>query len=57
MYFKIGQFISMYNVHIKTQTSENGLDVIQFLLHGGTEYGRGIAVLPENHPDIIELKS
>ncbi|ETE66339.1 Protection of telomeres protein 1, partial [Ophiophagus hannah] len=54
---KIGQFISMYNVHVKTHSSENGRDVIQFLLHGGTGYGRGIAVLPENHPDIIELKS
>uniref|UniRef100_A0A8C6VSW1 Protection of telomeres protein 1 n=1 Tax=Naja naja TaxID=35670 RepID=A0A8C6VSW1_NAJNA len=54
---KIGQFISMYNVHVKTHSSENGRDVIQFLLHGGTGYGRGIAVLPENHPDIIKLKS
>ncbi|KAG8142831.1 putative Protection of telomeres protein, partial [Naja naja] len=53
----IGQFISMYNVHVKTHSSENGRDVIQFLLHGGTGYGRGIAVLPENHPDIIKLKS
>ncbi|XP_034277273.1 protection of telomeres protein 1 isoform X1 [Pantherophis guttatus] len=54
---KIGQFISMYNVHVKTHSSENGRDVMQFLLHGGTGHGRGIAVLPENHPDIIELKS
>ncbi|XP_026524831.1 protection of telomeres protein 1 isoform X2 [Notechis scutatus] len=54
---KIGQFISMYNMHVKTHSSENGRDVIQFLLHGGTGHGRGIAVLPENHPDIIELKS
>ncbi|XP_026569861.1 protection of telomeres protein 1 isoform X2 [Pseudonaja textilis] len=54
---KIGQFISMYNLHVKTHSSENGRDVIQFLLHGGTGHGRGIAVLPENHPDIIELKS
>uniref|UniRef100_A0A670Y9B4 Protection of telomeres protein 1 n=1 Tax=Pseudonaja textilis TaxID=8673 RepID=A0A670Y9B4_PSETE len=53
---KIGQFISMYNLHVKTHSSENGRDVIQFLLHGGTGHGRGIAVLPENHPDIIELK-
>ncbi|XP_015688003.1 protection of telomeres protein 1 [Protobothrops mucrosquamatus] len=54
---KIGQFISMYNVHVKTQSSENGPDVTQFLLHGGTRHGSGIAVLPESHPDIIELKS
>ncbi|XP_058046910.1 protection of telomeres protein 1 isoform X2 [Ahaetulla prasina] len=54
---KIGQFISMYNVHVKPHSSENGRDVMQFLLHGGTGHGRGIAVLPENHPDIIELKS
>ncbi|XP_032077583.1 protection of telomeres protein 1 [Thamnophis elegans] len=53
---KIGQFISMYNVHAKMHSSETGCDVVQFLLHGGTGHGRGIAVLPENHPDIIELK-
>ncbi|KAM6436483.1 protection of telomeres protein 1 isoform 1-T3 [Liasis olivaceus] len=50
---KIGEFITMYSLHVKTQSS----DVVQFLLHGGTGHGRGIAVLPENHPDIEELKS
>ncbi|XP_070611526.1 protection of telomeres protein 1 isoform X2 [Erythrolamprus reginae] len=54
---KVGQFISIYNMHVKPHSSENGREVLQFLLHGGTGHGRGIAVLPVNHPDVIELKS
>ncbi|XP_063165643.1 protection of telomeres protein 1 [Candoia aspera] len=53
---KTGEFITMYNLHVKTQSSEKP-NVVQFLLHGGTGHGRGIGVLPENHPDIKELKS
>lgn len=57
-FFKVGNFIRMYSLHAKTQSPEGKPDVsyIQFHLHGGTVYGRGITVLPENHPDVKELK-
>uniref|UniRef100_A0ACB8FQJ4 Uncharacterized protein n=1 Tax=Sphaerodactylus townsendi TaxID=933632 RepID=A0ACB8FQJ4_9SAUR len=43
----------------KTQRLEEKSEVsyIQFHLHGGTGYGRGITVLPENHRDVKELKA
>ncbi|KAL8221196.1 UNVERIFIED_CONTAM: hypothetical protein K2H54_061109 [Gekko kuhli] len=49
----------MHSLHAKTQSPEGKPDVsyIQFHLHGGTGYGRGITVLPENHPDVKELKA
>ncbi|XP_060100794.1 protection of telomeres protein 1 [Heteronotia binoei] len=55
---KVGNFIRMYSLHAKSQSPEDKPDVsyIQFHLHGGTGYGRGITVLPENHPDVKELK-
>ncbi|XP_077194458.1 protection of telomeres protein 1 isoform X2 [Paroedura picta] len=56
---EVGNFIRMYSLHAKTQSPEDKPDVsyIQFHLHGGTVYGRGITVLPENHADVKELKA
>ncbi|XP_053109324.1 protection of telomeres protein 1 isoform X3 [Hemicordylus capensis] len=55
---KVGSFIRMYSLHAKIQSPEGKPDVsyVQFHLHGGTGYGRGISVLPENHTDVKELK-
>ncbi|XP_061496158.1 protection of telomeres protein 1 [Rhineura floridana] len=56
---KVGNFIRLYSLHAKTQSPEGKPDVayIQFHLHGGTIYGRGITVLPENHTDVEDLKA
>ncbi|XP_075567036.1 protection of telomeres protein 1 isoform X1 [Pelecanus crispus] len=55
---KIGSFLRIYSVHTK-QASGDDADVshIEFHLHGGTCYGRGIGVLPESNPDVKELKA
>ncbi|XP_032867354.1 protection of telomeres protein 1 isoform X1 [Tyto alba] len=55
---KIGSFLRIYSIHTK-QTSAVDEDVsrIEFHLHGGTCYGRGIGVLPESNPDVKELKA
>ncbi|XP_009072587.1 PREDICTED: protection of telomeres protein 1 [Acanthisitta chloris] len=54
---KIGSFLRIYSLHTK-QASADSEDVshIEFHLHGGTGYGRGIGVLPESNPDVKELK-
>ncbi|XP_044279315.1 protection of telomeres protein 1 isoform X2 [Varanus komodoensis] len=56
---KVGSFIRMYNLHAKPQGLEGRSDIsyIQFHLHGGTGYGRGIIVLPESYADVKELKA
>ncbi|KAJ6656212.1 hypothetical protein lerEdw1_004043 [Lerista edwardsae] len=56
---KVGSVIRMYSLHAKTQSLEAKPDVsyIQFHLHGGTGYGRGITVLPESHTDVRQLKA
>uniref|UniRef100_A0A8C8SSK9 Protection of telomeres protein 1 n=2 Tax=Pelusios castaneus TaxID=367368 RepID=A0A8C8SSK9_9SAUR len=56
---KVGSFLRIYSVHSKQASSENQPDVsyIEFHLHGGTCYGRGIRVLPENNPDVEVLKA
>nr|XP_056703040.1 protection of telomeres protein 1 [Euleptes europaea] len=56
---KVGNFIRMYSLHAKTQNPEGKPEVsyVQFHLHGGTGYGRGITILPENHTDVKELKA
>ncbi|XP_042266718.1 protection of telomeres protein 1 isoform X1 [Thunnus maccoyii] len=38
------------------EEEEEEVDHLAFHLHGGTAYGRGIRVLPENSPDVQELK-
>ncbi|XP_006024586.1 protection of telomeres protein 1 isoform X1 [Alligator sinensis] len=56
---KIGSFLRIYSLRAKQASPENQADVsyIEFRLHGGTCYGRGIGVLPESNPDVKELKS
>ncbi|NXE28114.1 POTE1 protein, partial [Ardeotis kori] len=55
---KIGSFLRIYSIHTK-QASADDKDVshLEFHLHGGTCYGRGIGVLPESNPDVKELKA
>ncbi|XP_072197047.1 protection of telomeres protein 1 isoform X2 [Excalfactoria chinensis] len=56
---KIGSFLRIYSIHTKqaSATNEDISSHIEFHLHGGTCYGRGIGVLPENNPDVEELKT
>lgn len=56
---KTGSFLRIYSIHTKQASAKNE-DIsshIEFHLHGGTCYGRGIGILPENNPDVEELKS
>lgn len=57
--FKVGSIIRMYSLHAKLHSPNDQPDVsfIQFHLHGGTVYGRGVTVLPESHADAKELKA
>ncbi|NWX12211.1 POTE1 protein, partial [Aegotheles bennettii] len=55
---KIGSFLRIYSIHTKQASSDNeDVSHIEFHLHGGTCYGRGIGVLPESNPDVKELKT
>uniref|UniRef100_A0A8C3JEA2 Protection of telomeres protein 1 n=2 Tax=Scolopacidae TaxID=8917 RepID=A0A8C3JEA2_9CHAR len=55
---KIGSFLRIYSIHTKQASAENeDFSHIEFHLHGGTCYGRGIGVLPESNPDVKELKT
>ncbi|KAM7415355.1 hypothetical protein PAMA_019942 [Pampus argenteus] len=62
---KPGDFLRIYNLHAiagsskvpgLTSSQSEEVDHLAFHLHGGTAYGRGIRVLPENSPDVLELK-
>ncbi|TMS05321.1 Protection of telomeres protein 1 [Larimichthys crocea] len=62
---KPGDFLRIYNLRaipgsskVPGLTSSQSVEVdhLAFHLHGGTAFGRGIRVLPENSPDIQELK-
>ncbi|KAM7397316.1 hypothetical protein PAMP_020300 [Pampus punctatissimus] len=62
---KPGDFLRIYNLHAiagsskvpgLTSSQSEEVDHLAFHLHGGTAYGRGIRVLPENSPDVQELK-
>ncbi|XP_012730403.2 protection of telomeres protein 1 isoform X2 [Fundulus heteroclitus] len=62
---KPGAFLRIYNLRaipgsskVPGLTSSQPVEVdhLAFHLHGGTSYGRGIRVLPENTPDVQELK-
>ncbi|OBS81936.1 hypothetical protein A6R68_24076 [Neotoma lepida] len=57
---KIGSFLRIYSLHTKLQPvnseSMTSLIRLEFHLHGGTSYGRGIRVLPESNPDVDQLK-
>ncbi|XP_064302286.1 protection of telomeres protein 1 isoform X2 [Phalacrocorax carbo] len=55
---KIGSFLRIYSIHTKQGGAENeNVSPIEFHLHGGTCYGRGIGVLPESNLDVKELKA
>ncbi|KAG8439848.1 hypothetical protein GDO86_005860 [Hymenochirus boettgeri] len=57
---KIGSYLVIHNVHAKLQTvnQENEAQslCLEFHLHGGTCFGRGISVLPENNHDVQVLQ-
>uniref|UniRef100_A0A8D0L6F7 Protection of telomeres protein 1 n=1 Tax=Sphenodon punctatus TaxID=8508 RepID=A0A8D0L6F7_SPHPU len=55
---KVGSFLRIFSLHIKQHALENQPDgfCLEFHLHGGTGYGRGIMVLPESNTDVKELK-
>uniref|UniRef100_W5NFW0 Protection of telomeres protein 1 n=1 Tax=Lepisosteus oculatus TaxID=7918 RepID=W5NFW0_LEPOC len=58
---KPGMYLRIYNLHAKLQASGTKEQTsnechLGFHLHGGTSYGRGIKVLPEDSSDVQELK-
>uniref|UniRef100_A0A7N8Y738 Protection of telomeres protein 1 n=1 Tax=Mastacembelus armatus TaxID=205130 RepID=A0A7N8Y738_9TELE len=62
---KLGAFLRIYNLRAipgsskvpgLTSSQSEEVDHLAFHLHGGTAYGRGIRLLPENSPDVQELK-
>ncbi|XP_035521430.1 protection of telomeres protein 1 [Morone saxatilis] len=62
---KPGNFLRIYNLRAipgsskvpgLTSSQSEEVDHLAFHLHGGTAYGRGIRVLPENSPDVQDLK-
>ncbi|CAL9695166.1 unnamed protein product [Knipowitschia caucasica] len=62
---KPGDFLRIYNVRSLpgsskvpglTETEPLELDHLVFHLHGGTTYGRGIRVLPQNCPTVLQLQ-
>ncbi|XP_051007807.1 protection of telomeres protein 1 [Acomys russatus] len=57
---KIGSFLRIYSLHTKLQSvnseSSSSLLKLEFHLHGGTSYGRGIRVLPETSSCVDQLK-
>ncbi|XP_028618415.1 protection of telomeres protein 1 isoform X1 [Grammomys surdaster] len=57
---KVGSFLRIYSLHTKLQsvnseTSSSPLR-LEFHLHGGTSYGRGIRVLPDTSSCVDQLK-
>ncbi|XP_073508183.1 protection of telomeres protein 1 [Phyllobates terribilis] len=57
---EIGSYIVIQNIHAKLQSAADTNQVhdtyVEFHLHGGTGYGRGISVPPENDSDVKELQ-
>ncbi|KAM6926549.1 protection of telomeres protein 1 isoform 1-T2 [Lycodopsis pacificus] len=64
---KPGDFLRIYNLRAipgsskvrgrsRSEGEGEGVGHLLFHLHGGTAYGRGIRVLPENSQDVQELK-
>ncbi|XP_006988465.1 protection of telomeres protein 1 isoform X1 [Peromyscus maniculatus bairdii] len=57
---KVGSFLRIYSLHTKLQsvnseTNSSSLR-LEFHLHGGTSYGRGIMVFPETSSCVDQLK-
>ncbi|XP_042779529.1 protection of telomeres protein 1 isoform X2 [Panthera leo] len=59
-FLKVGSFLRIYSLHTKLQSvnleNQATLLALEFHLHGGTSYGRGIRVLPESNSDVDQLK-
>ncbi|XP_037538980.1 protection of telomeres protein 1 [Nematolebias whitei] len=62
---KPGDFLRIYNLHAipgsnkvpgLTSRQPAKMDHLAFHLHGGTSFGKGIRILPENCPDVQKLK-
>ncbi|XP_033982667.1 protection of telomeres protein 1 isoform X2 [Trematomus bernacchii] len=61
---KPGEFLRIYNLRAipgsskvpGLTSSQKELDHLAFHLHGGNAFGRGIRVLPEDCPDVQEMK-
>uniref|UniRef100_A0A8C5PPF2 Protection of telomeres protein 1 n=1 Tax=Leptobrachium leishanense TaxID=445787 RepID=A0A8C5PPF2_9ANUR len=56
---KVGSIIVIHSIHTKLHAAnenETGASYLEFYLHGGTVYGRGITVLPENSYEAQEFK-
>ncbi|XP_045420337.1 protection of telomeres protein 1 [Lemur catta] len=56
---KVGSFLRIYSLHTKLKSVNSGNQTtlsLEFHLHGGTSYGRGIRVLPESNSDVDQLK-
>lgn len=57
---KVGSYIVIQNLHAKLHNTCNENQAqnsyLEFHLHGGTLYGRGITILPENDIDVQELQ-
>ncbi|XP_006505018.1 protection of telomeres protein 1 isoform X1 [Mus musculus] len=58
---EVGCFLRLYSLHTKLQpgnseTSSSESLRLEFHLHGGTSYGRGIRVLPDTSPCVDQLK-
>lgn len=57
---KVGNFLRFYSLHTKLQSTnpenQSAALALEFHLHGGTSYGRGIRVLQETNSDVAQLK-
>ncbi|XP_048463934.1 protection of telomeres protein 1 isoform X4 [Rhincodon typus] len=61
---KVGMYLTIHNLHAKLATSStekpssshDAVPEMEFHLHGGTSYGRGITVLPGDCSDVQQLK-
>ncbi|XP_029389607.1 protection of telomeres protein 1 isoform X3 [Mus pahari] len=57
---KVGSFLRIYSLHTKLQSvnseTRSSLLRLEFHLHGGTSYGRGIRVLPDTSSCVDQLK-
>ncbi|XP_053742544.1 protection of telomeres protein 1 isoform X2 [Synchiropus splendidus] len=62
---KPGDFLRVYNIHaslgsdkepgVRVDTGGEGCH-LTLALHGGTSYGKGIQVIPETSPDLMDMK-
>ncbi|CAH1232062.1 POT1 [Branchiostoma lanceolatum] len=60
--FKPGDFVRINNLHVakyKPPDNEAGpsAQLVEFVVHKGTSYGRGLTTLSSDHPNLQDLKS